>query len=265
MVKLLISELTLDKLAGARSVASKDLELLIDSPYFEDVKRSKILDGDSGNVHLGVRDEHELTRRMYAVHVVYEKAPIQSTEIRKIEAYFAAAYLLSQLKPEERTIAVPTVIGHRFTQTDGEAGLGYREIYVDFIQKKLPSTEGQDATGLFAYLLGRDVARFMYMGMDNVPRHLIPKFDHRDLTTHMIDLDRRPNTFRWNPRDESQQDSLNYETALQKEYHFFRETYYHFFTNKLPDKLKVAYLSGFVEEVRRLKGDLFNIDRFIKF
>ena len=188
-------------------------------------------------------------------------------EEQKIREYLFAKYILeNKLEEQLRTVYVPEVRKHGIDEEFTNKPIG--EIYVDYEPRHLvfeiaDKIKPED----YAYCLGRDVARFLYMGMVNVDRHIRPNFTEKGFRTCMIDLDTLdPGTFKWIVSDFHDVKANNYKSDIDKEQSFYKSVSEYFLNALFPNdfsqeerlkwsvKLKNIYKKGFIQEIGNLRG-----------
>lgn len=269
MSDLLVSELSEKHLTKAAEHAPKMMKELISRPFLEGIIKGQERSGWIGIIHLGLWPTQKGFEKKYIIHTSLEgkTRTRRNVEADKIQGFFMAKYIMRILLDTSRTVYTPAIKGHKIVYHDKEKGILNREIYVNYEPRHLAfKTEGATPKE-YAYLLGRDIASFMFVGMTNAPRHIRPNFSRNSIRkTCMIDIDQfDPRTFHWNPVDLYPRDNLNYNILLGHETLFFHNVSLYFLDNLLPkeldnhdkiaNQLKSDYLEGAVEKIRRLKGN----------
>lgn len=275
--KKIISELSRNYLYKGIELAFQDFDALISSPFLEGVIKGENRGGFSGGiVHLGLFPSTKGLEKKYIIHTSLggSSRKIRNVEKLKIIAYMVAKYVIQLLPEELRTIYVPKIRGHKVVLEYKKGEILNREIYVDYEPRHLVFQDTGIQPKQYASFLGRDIARLMFVGMTNVPRHIRPNYNNCCFKTCMIDLDSYdPNTFCWNIADLYSTKSLNYSILLEHEVAFLKKVSDYFLNALLPKKLneskkisrelKITYLQSFFEEIKILKGNNFQQDLLI--
>jgi hypothetical protein len=264
----LISELTQNMLKEAAAAASARMADLFSRPHLEGVIKGQERSGWIGIIHLGLWPTDAGMEKRYIIHTSLEGTgrTHRNVEGTKIHGFFMAKHIMNAMYDEERTVYTPAVQGHKVVYNDSQNDIVTRYIYVNYEPRHLAYTTEGLPPEEYAQLLGRDLIKFMFVGMTNAPRHVRPNYTRDSIRkTCMIDLDQfDPRTFRWNPVDLYPPDSLSYSKMADHEITFFHEIPIYFLYNHLPRdlgdlksvhaRLKSAYREGALEELRHLKG-----------
>ncbi len=264
----LISELTKQMLKEANEVALLRKTELFSRPYLEGVIKGQERSGWIGIIHLGLWQTDTGIEKRYIIHPSLEGQgrTHRNVEDMKIHGFMMAKHIMNTMYDEDRTVYTPAIQGHKVVHTDTQKNLVIRYIYVNYEPRHLAYTTEGLTPDEYAHLLGRDLIKFMFVGMSNAPRHVRPNYTRDSVRkTCMIDLDLfDPRTFHWNPVDLYPPGNLNYDKMADHEYTFFNEIPIYFLYNHLPtdlddlktvhEKLINAYREGAYEELIHLKG-----------
>jgi len=182
----------------------------------------------------------------------------------KIINFMVSNYIILELLPEDsRSVYAPKMIGHKVIEKNDEKGFIDREYCVSYELRHLAYSIPKITPKDYAEFLGRDIARFMYCGLNNEPRHIRPNFRDNSFRTSMIDMITEPRVFKWIVADSYTIGGANYGRQLEDENDFFKGVSNYFLNTYLPDrmrtddtiiKLNSIFSCSFVEEVKRLKG-----------
>lgn len=267
MNDIFVSELTKKLLTEADEFAGKNMEDLCSQPTMEGVIKGQERSGWIGIIHVGLWPGPEGMEKKYIIHTSLEGTARSGRNVEwgKIHGFFMAKHIMRNLYDSTRTVYTPAVRGQKIASQDNDERI-VREIYVNYEPRHLVHTTPGVDSDEYAYLLGRDVVRFLFVGMTNAPRHIRPNFSRDSIRkTCMIDLDQfDPRTFHWNPVDLYPRDSINNQILSGHEKTFFHAIALYFFDTLLPKdfdnrqemvkKFKDTYYEGAVEEINKLKG-----------
>ena len=264
----LISELTVKTLVKADEGAVQDMEELFDRPFFEGVVKGEDRSGWIGKINVGLWPTNDGFEKRYIIHTSLEGTGYKrrNVEVDKIKGFFMAKHVMRAMMDESRTVYTPAIKGQKVIHDDRNRDLRIREIYTNYEPRILAYNDKGIAPDDYSFFLGRDMARFMYVGMTNAPRHIRPNYSRPSVRkTCMIDLDTfDPRTFYWNTTDRHSHESLNYQVLIKHETNFFHDVGLYFLHRLLPDayksdkkmiqKLRSCYLQGFAQEINNIKG-----------
>lgn len=279
MASELVSELTVAILKKADEQAEIDYQNLLTKPELDGVIKGEDRSGWIGIIHVGLWPVNGDFEKRYIIHTSIEGSGhrARNVEMHKIRGFFKAKRVMNTMMDETRTVYTPAIRGHKIQRVDEKLDVTTRDIYVNYEPRILAYNECGISPNEFAYFLGRDIARFMVVGMNNAPRHIRPNFSRPSIRkTCMIDLDHfDPRTFYWNAVDRYPKDHMNYTVLLQHEVSFLRDIKYYFLMNHLPQgipenediihSIQSSYFEGFADELKNLKGNDAGsaiIDRF---
>jgi len=238
MDDFLISELTRKILTRATEFAQKSMVELFSSPYMEGVIKGQERSGWIGIIHVGLWPTPEGQKKKYIIHTSLEGSNRYGRNVEgdKIYGFFMAKHIMRTLFDSSRTVYTPAIQGHKIIYTDQKKGKIIRDIYVNYEPRHLACTTPGMSPEAYACLLGRDIARFMFIGMTNAPRHIRPNFSRDSVRkTCMIDLDQYdPRTFHWNPVDLYPRNRINYYILLEHERTFFHDVALYFLDIHVP-------------------------------
>ena len=269
MSDLPVSELTVKELQRAAELASQDIEALFAQPFLEGIVKGEDRSGWIGIIHVGLWPTSDGFEKKYIIHTSLEGKGHKSRNVEadKIKGFFIAKRIMNTMYDDTRTVYTPAIKGHRILQDDEDRRIVIRDVYVNYEPRILPYNEEGVTSKDYAYFLGRDMTRFMYVGMTNAPRHIRPNFSRSSIRkTCMIDLDQfDPRTFYWNAVDRYPIDSVSYDVLLKHEAVFLHDVGLYFLENHLPKvlnnrerivkDLKSCYFNGFADEVKSMKGN----------
>lgn len=265
---ILVSELTQRTLLEANREARESIEALFAQPPMEGVVKGQERSGWFGIIHVGILPDPEGPAKRCIIHTSLEGdgRRDRNVEADKIYGYFMAKSVMRSVFDDTRTIYTPAIRGQKIVHEDPGKNIRVRQIYVNYEPRHLAfTTEGIDAPE-YASLLGRDIVRFMTIGMTNAPRHIRPNYLRDSVRkTCMIDIDRfDPRTFHWNAFDAHPRGSLNREALMEHENVFFRDTQQYFLNGHLPKilenreqtlrRLAESYWEGASRELVKIKG-----------
>lgn len=206
------------------------------------------------------------SKEMCMIYISWEgEARVRSIARDKVINFMVSKYVIEEILLEDsRSVYVPDVIGHKVIEEYQDKRILNKEYYLSYEPRHIPSNIVGISLEDYAKYLGRDIARFMYCGMNNVPRHLRPNFRNNSFRTCMIDLDvTDPRVFDWILADSYSVGGANYQGLLMLEEYFFTDAPDSFLNALLPDqmrtddvikKLYAIYSDSFIEEVKGLKG-----------
>ncbi len=268
MASELVSELTVAVLQQADEDAERDFQKLREQPTLEGVIKGEDRSGWFGIIHVGLWPVNGGFENRYIIHTSIEGSgnKARNVEMHKIRGFFKAKRVMRAMLDSDRTVYTPAIKGHKIIHFNEERDIQTRDIYVNYEPRILAYNECGITPKEFACFLGRDIARFMALGMNNAPRHIRPNFSRPSIRqTCMIDLDRfDPRTFYWNAVDRYPKDNMNYSVLLQHELSFLRDVKYYFLMNHLPkgvpeqqdiiEGIQSSYFDGFADEVINIKG-----------
>lgn len=268
MSDIIVSELTQKLLNEADEFARKSMEDLCSQPTMEGVIKGQERSGWIGIIHVGLWPGPEGMEKKYIIHTSLEGTARSGRNVEwdKIHGFFMAKYIMRNLYDSTRTVYTPAVRGQKIASRDDDEKI-VREIYVNYEPRHLVHTTPGVDSYEYANLLGRDVIRFLFVGMTNASRHIRPNFSRDSIRkTCMIDLDQfDPRTFHWNSVDLYPRDSINYRILSGHEKTFFHAIALYFFDTLLPGefvnrqemvrKFKESYCEGAFTEIKELKGN----------
>jgi len=192
----------------------------------------------------------------------------------KIINFMTSNYIILELLPgDSRSVYAPEVIGHKVIEENKEKDFIDIEYYVRYEFRHLAFSAPGITPEDYAKFLGRDIARFMFCGLNNIARHIRPNFRDNSFRTCMIDMyESDPRVFTWVCVDSYPEGSGNYQGLIDLCENAFFESVADYFLNAyltdeektydLVKELQLIFTDSFVEEVERLKSidvsDRFN-------
>lgn len=265
----LVSELTVKELRRAEELATEDMEALLTQPFLEGIVKGEDRSGWIGIIHVGLWPTSDGYEKRYIIHTSLEGRghKTRNVEDDKIKGFFMAKRVMRAMLDDSRSVYTPAIKGHKIVHEDNDREVLIRDIYVNYEPRILAYNEEEITPKDYAYLLGKELTRFMLVGMTNAPRHIRPNFSRPSVrTTCMIDLDKfDPRTFYWNAVDRFPKESLNYYVLIKHETIFLHDVGLYFLENHLPKELdnfnnivrelKNTYFDGFADEIKRIKGN----------
>jgi hypothetical protein len=265
---ILITELTEKCLKEAVTSAQLQADELFSCSPLEGIIKGQDRSGWIGIIHVGLWPTSGEFEKKYIIHTSLEGngRTVRNVELDKITGFFMAKYVMKNMYDSSRTVYTPAIKGQKIVYDNKVRQIRIRDVYVNYEPRHLAFTTDGITPEEYASYLGRDIVRFLYVGMTNAPRHVRPNFARNSIRkTCMIDLDQYdPRTFHWNPVDRYSPDSINYAELLKHETVFFHDVALYFLNNLLPNdlpnraetvlKLKSHYADGAIEEIKNLKG-----------